>query len=83
LRVRSCASDDGGVRVEVLDHGRGIAPDILPVMFEPFETTKPGGMGMGLAVCRNIVESHRGCIFARALAEGGACVGFELPGCAA
>ena len=80
LRVRSCASADGGVCVEVLDHGHGIAPSILPVMFEPFETTKPGGMGMGLAVCRNIIESHRGHVFARALPEGGASVGFELPG---
>jgi two-component system sensor kinase FixL len=80
LRVRSCASANGGVRVDVLDRGRGIAPEILPVMFEPFETTKPGGMGMGLAVCRNIVESHRGHVLARTLPEGGACVGFELPG---
>jgi two-component system, LuxR family, sensor kinase FixL len=79
LRVRSCAATDGGVCVEVLDHGHGIAPSILSVMFEPFETTKPGGMGMGLAVCRNIIESHRGHVFARALPEGGACVGFELP----
>ena len=79
LHVRSCVSDDGGVRVEVLDHGHGIAPEILPLMFEPFETTKPGGMGMGLAVCRNIVESHGGRVFALALPEGGACVGFELP----
>ncbi len=80
LRVRSCASSNGGVRVEVLDRGRGIAPEMLPLMFEPFETTKPGGMGMGLAVCRNIVESHRGRVLARSLPEGGACVGFELPG---
>ena len=79
LRVRSCASD-GGVLVEVLDHGHGIDPDIQPVMFEPFETTKPGGMGMGLAVCRNIVESLGGRVMARALPEGGACVGFNLPG---
>jgi len=80
LRVRSCASADGGVRVEVLDQGRGIDPAFLPLMFEPFETTKPGGMGMGLAVCRNIVDSHGGRVFARILPEGGTCVGFELPG---
>jgi two-component system sensor kinase FixL len=79
LRVRSCASEDGGVRVEVLDRGRGIDPEMLPLMFEPFETTKPGGMGMGLAVCRNIIDSHGGRVLAHALPEGGACVGFELP----
>ncbi|WP_213434827.1 MULTISPECIES: PAS domain-containing sensor histidine kinase [Lysobacteraceae] len=79
LRVRSRASEDGSVRVDVIDHGHGIDPAILPVMFEPFETTKPGGMGMGLAVCRNIIESHGGRVSARVVPEGGACVGFELP----
>jgi two-component system sensor kinase FixL len=78
LRVRAFEAN-GGIRVEVIDHGRGIPPPILSVMFEPFETTKPDGMGMGLAVCRTIVESHRGHVFARNVAEGGACVGFELP----
>jgi two-component system sensor kinase FixL len=80
LWVRSCESANGGVCVEVLDRGRGIAPSILPVMFEPFQTTKPGGMGMGLSVSRNIIESHGGRVLARVRPEGGACVGFELPG---
>jgi signal transduction histidine kinase len=48
-------------------------------MFEPFETTKPEGYGHGLAVSRNIIESHKGRMSARSLPEGGACVGFELP----
>jgi signal transduction histidine kinase len=65
--------------VEVLDRGRGIAPSILPVMFEPFQTTKPDGMGMGLSVSRNIIEAHGGCVHARLRHDGGACVGFELP----
>jgi two-component system sensor kinase FixL len=80
LWVRSCESANGGVCVEVLDRGRGIAPSILPLMFEPFQTTKPGGMGMGLSVSRNIIESHGGRVLARVRPEGGACVGFELPG---
>ena len=80
LCVRSCESANGGVRVEVLDRGRGIAPSILPVMFEPFQTTKPGGMGMGLSVSRNIIEAHGGRVLARVRPEGGACVAFELPG---
>jgi two-component system sensor kinase FixL len=79
LCVRSCLSPNGGVCVEVLDRGRGIAPSILPVMFEPFQTTKPDGMGMGLSVSRNIIEAHGGCVHARLRHEGGACVGFELP----
>ena len=65
--------------MEVFDGGRGIATSILPRMFEPFETTKPEGMGMGLAVSRNIIESHKGRMSAVTLPEGGACVGFELP----
>jgi two-component system sensor kinase FixL len=80
LCVRSCLSANGRVCVQVLDRGRGIAPSILPVMFEPFQTTKPDGMGMGLSVSRNIIEAHGGCMHAQLRPEGGACVGFELPG---
>ena len=71
LRVRACEAAGGGVRIEVIDHGRGIAPDMLSAMFDPFRTTKPGGMGMGLAVCRTIVESHGGRIFSRNMPGGG------------
>ena len=79
LRVRAFASNGHMLRVEVRDCGCGIAPAMLPVMFDPFETTKPDGMGMGLAVCRGIIETHGGRVFARNQPEGGACVGFELP----
>ena len=68
------------VRVEVIDRGTGIEPAIAQTMFEPFETTKPDGMGMGLAICRTIVESHDGRVWARSLDYGGARVAFELPG---
>jgi two-component system sensor kinase FixL len=78
LCVRTTAVDKGA-RVEVLDHGRGIAPEIRHTMFEPFETTKPNGMGMGLAVCRTIIEAHGGHVWAEDRPEGGTCVAFEIP----
>ncbi|MUV13666.1 sensor histidine kinase [Noviluteimonas gilva] len=78
LRIRT-QEDNGCVRLEVIDRGKGIEPAIAQTMFDPFETTKPDGMGMGLAVCRTIVESHDGRVWAQSL-DVGARVAFELPG---
>jgi len=60
--VVSTAREDGQVRIVVTDTGPGIARDRLPRVFEPFRTTKRDGMGLGLAIARRIVESHRGHI---------------------
>jgi PAS domain S-box-containing protein len=67
------------VTLTVSDNGRGIDEEQLSAIFEPFFTTKAEGMGMGLAICRSIVESHGGTIFARSAAGGGATVGFTFP----
>jgi hypothetical protein len=48
------------VRVAVRDSGPGLTPDQLQRLFEPFYTTKPNGMGMGLSICRSIIEAHGG-----------------------
>jgi len=58
----TCSSQPDGVRVSFTDSGLGIAPDLLPQIFEPFYSTKPDGLGLGLFVSQNIVEEHRGCI---------------------
>lgn len=70
---------DLGTRIEVVDTGHGIPPDGLERIFTPFETTKPNGMGMGLAVCRTIVQAHGGSIRAENVAPHGARVSFDLP----
>ncbi|TIP71521.1 MAG: PAS domain-containing sensor histidine kinase, partial [Mesorhizobium sp.] len=69
--------DDGTVEVEVRDSGRGLSdPERI---FEAFYTTKPDGMGMGLAICHSIVEAHRGRIWAENAETGGASITFSLP----
>jgi two-component system, LuxR family, sensor kinase FixL len=70
---------DGHVKVAVRDSGTGISEDVLRRMFEPFVTTKPDGMGLGLAVCRTIVEAHHGTLNATNNADRGATFEFTLP----
>jgi signal transduction histidine kinase len=60
LGVRSDASENGGVAVSITDTGKGIKPQEIEQIFNPLFTTKPNGMGMGLFICRSIVESHGG-----------------------
>lgn len=73
--------DDGSdrVTVEVADTGPGIAEDIAAQLFQPFVTTKPGGMGIGLAISKRIIEAHDGTITVRRNAIGGATFRFSLP----
>jgi hypothetical protein len=69
----------GEVTLTLSDNGTGIDEDQLSTIFDPFFTTKSEGMGMGLSICRSIVEMHGGTIFARNNAAGGATVGFTFP----
>jgi PAS domain S-box-containing protein len=76
LRITS-RNGDGVVEVEVTDRGHGI-PDPERI-FDAFYTTKKDGMGMGLAICRSIIESHEGRIGAKSVIGEGSSVGFSLP----
>ena len=79
LIVRTRALEPGAVQLEVVDTGVGIAADALKTIFDPFVTTKVGGMGMGLSVSRTIVRAHAGEIWAENGPEGGAVFRVVLP----
>jgi PAS domain S-box-containing protein len=72
-------AENTAVFVNIRDHGRGIPPDRLPSIFEPFFSTKTNGLGIGLSICRRIIESHGGGIEARNHAGSGAEFTFWLP----
>ena len=80
LVVRTHLADSGNVEITVADRGSGISEDQLIGVFEPFVTTKPHGMGLGLAICRTIVESHGGRIWATNNTDRGATLHFALAG---
>ena len=69
----------GEVAVAVRDSGPGLAPAALEHLFKAFHTTKPNGLGLGLSICRSIVEAHGGRLWASANASGGAVFQFTLP----
>jgi PAS domain S-box-containing protein len=79
LLVKSELQDDGQVCVTVEDSGSGIVPDNLDRLFNSFFTTKAEGMGMGLSICRSIIESHGGHLWASPGATHGAVFRFDLP----
>jgi two-component system, LuxR family, sensor kinase FixL len=80
-RVCVTASLDGpdAVEIAVSDSGQGIPADTFTHIFDPFFTTKPKGMGMGLPICRTIIEAHKGRLWAENQVGGGASFRFTLP----
>ncbi len=70
---------EGGVMVGVADHGSGIAKEMAAHLFEPFFSTKPEGMGMGLNICRSIIEFHKGRLWVDDNLGGGTTFRFTLP----
>jgi two-component system sensor kinase FixL len=67
------------IEVTMSDNGCGIAAADLERIFQPFVTTKPGGMGMGLAICRSVAEQHGGRLHAGNAPGGGAVFRLEIP----
>jgi PAS domain S-box-containing protein len=68
-----------GVLVEVKDSGPGLAPESLERVFAPFYTTKPGGLGVGLSICRSIIEAHAGRLWVTRNLPRGAIFHFTVP----
>jgi two-component system sensor kinase FixL len=79
LKVRVRLKPDGFTEVSVADTGSGINEELRGRLFEPFMTTKKEGMGVGLSICRTIVEAHGGSIEASNNAGPGATFVFTLP----
>ena len=79
LHVRSNRTPGGTVRLAVEDSGPGISEADRARIFEPLFTTKSGGMGMGLSICRSIIENHGGKIWVEPAASHGAVFQFDLP----
>jgi signal transduction histidine kinase len=80
LQVRSKLHSSDGVLIEVEDSGMGIDPKDFDRIFDAFYTTKTNGMGMGLAICRSIVEAHGGRLWASAAIPHGSIFHVILPG---
>jgi two-component system sensor kinase FixL len=79
IRTAPAEANPDTVLVEVSDTGPGIADEIAPQLFQPFVTTKAGGMGIGLSISKRIIEAHGGSINVRRNSHGGATFSFTLP----
>ncbi|HEX6057517.1 MAG TPA: ATP-binding protein [Gemmatimonadaceae bacterium] len=79
LRLDSEILGDGGWRCRLHDSGAAIPADVLPRVFELFFAARPGGAGIGLALCRRIVEEHRGTVGVESAADRGTTVTITLP----
>ena len=79
LRLRSERGKHDTVHISIEDTGTGIDTSNLDSVFKPLFTTKARGMGIGLSICRSIIESHNGRIWASPAANKGSIFQFELP----
>jgi signal transduction histidine kinase len=78
VKTRRCGEE---AKVIVEDSGGGVPPELASRLFKPLESSKEHGMGLGLSICRAIVEAHGGAIWAGEAARGGAAFGFTVPRC--
>ena len=79
LLIRTATYQSSGVLVAVQDSGPGLETAMLDRVFESFYTTKPTGLGLGLSICRSIIEAHGGRLWASANRRSGATFQFTLP----
>ncbi len=79
LLITSRKGESGDVVVAVRDSGKGLEPKDTDRIFDPFFSTKPEGMGLGLSISRTIIQAHRGTLWATPNADIGATIQFALP----
>jgi signal transduction histidine kinase len=79
LCVKSEVHDSGSVMMSVADTGKGVEPSVIDQIFNPLFTTKAHGMGMGLSICRSIIEAHEGRLWVTTNPPRGAIFGFTVP----
>jgi PAS domain S-box-containing protein len=79
LLIRTAIADGNDVLVAVMDSGPGLPPASIERLFDPFYTTKPGGLGIGLSICRSIIEAHGGRLWVSANLPHGAIFQFTVP----
>jgi two-component system sensor kinase FixL len=77
--ISTLRAGQGWIEIEVADSGPGLAPAVADRLFQPFVTTKPGGLGIGLSICRSIVDAHGGRLWASANPGGGMVFHVRLP----
>jgi two-component system sensor kinase FixL len=77
--IQSRLLSNDSVEVTVSDNGPGISPDMVDIVFHPFQTNKPSGMGIGLSLSSTIIETHGGKLRVDKDYQDGALFGFELP----
>ena len=78
LEVKTCLLDDETIEIAVADSGPGLPSEVADHLFEPFVSTKRNGMGLGLSICRSIVEAHGGRLCANPGPDGGTIFHFTL-----
>lgn len=79
ILVIEAATKDGMLEFRVSDTGPGLPPEVAGNLFQPFVTTKARGMGVGLSICRSIIEAHGGRISTAKRLGGGTVFAFTLP----
>jgi PAS domain S-box-containing protein len=79
ITISSALENENSVIVKISDSGNGIRPELMETVFDPFQTTKPKGIGIGLSICKSILEAHDGKILVDNTKSGGAVFSLILP----